>query len=100
VTVVHLDDRALRAVLEGHGVTEALQRIGDEVAQRAAQAAPKRTGAGAASIHAETVTDATGTHVRVGWDSAHWYMLFSEIGTSQAAARPFLRPALDGHYDI
>lgn len=95
-----MDAAGLRALLQGVGIAEALQRVGDQVAERAAQAAPKRTGEGAASIHAESVIDATGLHVRVGWDSDHWYMLFSEVGTSRAAARPFLRPALEGHYHV
>lgn len=70
--------------------------IGEQVADRAAAAAPRDTGEGAGSIRAEVVDD----EVRVSWDRTHFYMLFSEVGTSKMNARPFLRPALDAQYDV
>lgn len=70
--------------------------VGHRVAQRAAQQAPKRSGEGAASIHAEVVGD----EVRVSWDRQHFYLYFHEVGTSRMNARPFLRPALDAQYDV
>jgi HK97 gp10 family phage protein len=70
-------------------------------AEAARDAAPKSTGAGAASIHAELVQTYNGVYVaRVGWDRDHFYMMFHELGTSRMSARPFLRPALDRRYDF
>jgi HK97 gp10 family phage protein len=83
------------AALQGRLVDDLLP-VGEKVAQRAAQNAPKRSGAGARSIHAEVVGD----EVRVSWDRDSFYMLFHELGTSRMSARPFLRPALDARYDI
>jgi HK97 gp10 family phage protein len=94
--VVKINAGEMRRLLESEGVMGGLERVGEQVAQRAASAAPKDTGAGAASIHAERV----GAEVRVGWTPEAFYMLFSEIGTSVMAARPFLRPAADGKYDV
>lgn len=92
---VKINAAEMRRLLESEGVMAGLERVGEQVAERAASAAPKRTGSGAASIHAERV----GGEVRVGWDRDHFYLLFSEVGTSRMSARPFLRPALDGTYD-
>lgn len=93
---VHLNGAALKGLAYTPAVTAALKRVGDQVAERAAQAAPKNTGGGAGSIHAEVAEDGS---VRVGWDRERYYMLFHEVGTSKMAARPFLRPALDGRYE-
>lgn len=71
-----------------------LGKIGEQVAQQAADAAPKRSGEGAASIRAEVDADSEGAVVRVSWDQDHFYMLFQEIGTRYQPARPFLRPAV------
>ena len=76
-------------------VTAGLKRAGDRVAAAAAATAPHRTGAGAASIHAETVLAAGGWQVHVGWDQLHDYMRFHERGTRYMPAEPFLVPALD-----
>jgi HK97 gp10 family phage protein len=96
MTRIDMNERELRELATRAATLQALKGVGDKVAERAALAAPKRTGAGAASIHAEVVDD----EVRVGPDAEHWYLIFSEVGTSRAPARPFLRPALDGHYDV
>ena len=96
---VVVNQSEMRRLLDGPGVMAGLERVGEQVAKRAALTAPKATGAGAASIHAETAEDSRGKHVRVGWDRDHFYMLFAEVGTSRMSARPFLRPALDARYD-
>lgn len=76
-------------------VVDALDKIGREIADDARIAAPKLTGAGAASISHEVVTDENGSAVRVSWDKKHWYMKFAELGTSHENPRPFLRPAAE-----
>jgi HK97 gp10 family phage protein len=74
---------------------ELAQEAGDEVAERAAELAPKRTGAGAASIHAEAGRDEDGVYADVSWTPERFYMYFQEIGTERVTAQPFLRPALE-----
>jgi len=97
---VNVDEKALRRLIESQGIEAALTRVGDQVAERAAQAAPKDSGEGARSIRAEVAHDEDGPHVNVSWDKAHFYMAFHELGTSRMSARPFLRPALDAQYEI
>ena len=58
--------------------------------------APKRTGAGAASIHAEAVLDGPEWTARASWDQLHRYMKFHELGTRYMPAEPFLVPAFEG----
>ena len=45
-----------------------------------------------------TVTKAGDAYADVGFDRKEFHGLFVELGTSQRAARPFLRPALDKGY--
>lgn len=97
---VEVNESEVRALTRDPGVVAGLSRVGGQIADRARAAAPKDTGAGAASISHEVAADSDGAEVRVSWDSAHSYMLFNELGTSKMPARPFLRPALDGNYDI
>lgn len=56
--------------------------------------APKETGAGAASIHAERIVRGGVTSWGVGWEPEFAYMEFHEFGTSKIPARPFLRSAV------
>lgn len=69
--------------------------VGNEVAASAARLAPKRTGAMAASIHAEVDEDRESLYADVSWDAEHFYGYFAEVGTEDESARPFLRPGLD-----
>lgn len=68
----------------------ALFSAAEAVVGHAQRRAPKDTGEGAKSIHAERVGD----HYRVSYDKEHDYMRFSELGTRKRPARPFLRPAV------
>lgn len=86
---------SIEALANGSDAHALLQLLGDEIAADATEMAPKRTGAGAASIRAEVVEDAGRLTVRVSWDRDHFYMAFQELGTSQQSARPFLRPAAE-----
>jgi HK97 gp10 family phage protein len=71
---------------------EALRPAADAVAESAKARAPRRTGKGADSIHAERTGP---TEYKVSWDKEHFYMQFAELGTEKEPPRPFLRPALD-----
>lgn len=69
-----------------------LSQYADAVVQWARYFAPKRTGAGARSIHWEY--DASSQQVRIGPDEMHHYMVYQELGTRYMRPRPYLRPAL------
>lgn len=100
MTVVRLDQVAIRGLSDDAVVKHALARVGQQVADKAAQGAPKASGAGAASITYEVDEDDRGAFVKVSWDRDHFYLAFHELGTSRMPARPFLRPALDAHYTL
>lgn len=70
-----------------------LQEIAEPDVEFAQQLAPKRTGAGARSIHVEAVLDGDMWEARASWDQEHYYMRFHEMGTRKMGAHPFLRPA-------
>lgn len=92
--------QALEHLDELPEVLDAMQDAGELIAARARALAPKRTGAGAASIRGELVRDPiAGTHVRVAWDRDHFYMYFAEVGTEHQRASPFLRPAAAPYLD-
>lgn len=84
---------ALAAFGRDRAVVQATKPVADAAAQAMAARAPKDTGAGAASIHAEPAPDGTGW--RVSWDRAHFYLSFPELGTEHQPARPFARPVAD-----
>jgi hypothetical protein len=82
---VVLDLAAIAAVtregwLRAGMIDEARPRV-----ERARAAAPRLTGAGAASIHAETVMGPDGWEVRVSWDAAHAYMRYQHSHAIQSA---------------
>jgi HK97 gp10 family phage protein len=54
-------------------------------------------GADSIAARAAPVTKATTTTVTIGPDAAHWYMRFSEFGTSRQRKQAFLRPAFDAN---
>jgi HK97 gp10 family phage protein len=73
-----------------------LLQASEPVVHQARGDAPKFTGRGAFSIHAEAVLDGPEWTVRIGWDEERFYMYFHEVGTRKLPARPFLVPALEG----
>lgn len=81
-----LDAEAIAELAFGPDAAELAAEAGEAVAKIARRLAPKRTGAGAASIRAAVATDDQGTYAEVSWDKAHAYMRFSNIA--------FLEPAL------
>lgn len=79
-----------RQVLHNPQVDRDTARAAERVVQLARARAPKRTGAGAASIHKER----RGDGYAISWDPAHDYMRFLEFGTEEITPRPFLRSAV------
>jgi hypothetical protein len=93
VTRVVLHPQGLRAVLATPGARHAVLAPAERRAGSAALAAPRLSGAGAASIRAEAVLDGGQWTARVSWDREHYYMYFHERGTQHLLPRPFLVPA-------
>lgn len=90
-----LDADAIADLAADEDAEDLAQEVGDQVAERAADLAPKATGEGAASIHAEVDVDDVSAFADVSWDRDHFYMGFKELGTEHEPAKPFLRPGLD-----
>lgn len=90
---VVLDHAAIETLVSDPEVLRGVGEVADQVAERMAARAPKDTGGGADSIHAEPDPDEPG--FRVSWDEDHFYMSFHELGTEHQPARPFARPAAD-----
>jgi len=83
---LQLDPDAIEDLAFGDEAQDLALDAGDAVVAVARRLAPKRTGAGAASIRARSSQDAQGAYADVSWDKAHDYMRFSN--------RHFLEPAL------
>lgn len=93
MTEIRLDRAAIEKWAGSTDAKRILETLGEQIAEDAADAAPKESGEGAASIRHEVGEDADGAYVRISWDRDHFYMFFHEVGTSRMPARPFLRPA-------
>jgi len=77
-------------------VDRATRRVADRIRDDAYSAAPKDTGAGAASLAVEGDQEPGGVIVyRVSWAKEKFYMAFAELGTVHETPRPFLRPAAE-----
>lgn len=76
----------------GLAVEAGLMELAQPVVRGAQAMAPKRTGLGAASIHAEFGEQSS---VDISWSRERYYMKFHELGSVHLPARPFLVPALD-----
>lgn len=100
MTAVRLNQRAINDWAAGGDAEEVLRELGEQIVSDAQRDAPKDTGEGAASIHYEIDHDSKGAVVRIGWDAAHWYMFFQEVGTSEQPAHSFLRNAALKHRSL
>lgn len=76
----------------------ALKPYADKVVETAQRLAPRRTGRGAASIHAEYGDWGDGPEYRVSYDGdQRSYMGLVEVGTRKMTPRPYLRPAIESY---
>lgn len=104
-----IDEWNARAFLERTLVRLAanMETAGPRLADQAARRAPRFAGdghAGAGRHAADTVTykitaRPRGIELRVGATNAGWYLALKEVGTSQKAAEPWLRPTIFGNRD-
>lgn len=92
--VVH--DTEIAALLLSAALRDELLHDAEPVVDVARAGAPKQTGRGAASIHAEAILDGPEWTARIGWTRQRFYMRFHERGTRSLPPHPFLVPALEG----
>lgn len=92
---VHFDQTALHLLLAAPAgvVARSIERRAIKVQARATELCPVLTGRLQSSITHHMGADAEGVYADVGTNVE--YALYVEMGTSTAAAQPFLRPALD-----
>lgn len=92
--VIHV--AAVRDLADEPEIRDLVLEAATPVVSGAQGRAPKRTGAGAATIHAEAVLDGPEWTAHVSWSRERYYLGFHELGTRSLPARPFLVPALEG----
>lgn len=95
-TVVRIRDSEVDRLLRDPEIADLLMNSSLPIVARARLGAPKRTGRGAASIHAESVLDGPEITVHVSWSRDAFYMYFQDQGTSRLPALHFLEDALEG----
>jgi len=83
------------AILRDPSMRDELLNAAEPRIELARAAAPKRTGLGAASIHAEAVLDGQEWEADVSWTQEHYYMKFQEEGWRYRGPHPFLAPAFE-----
>lgn len=90
---VEIDERGMAEAARSIGIRDALLDIAERDVVRPAQIkAPKRTGFGASTIHAEAQLEATGWEIDTSWSEDAFYMKFHQLGTKYMEADPFLVP--------
>jgi hypothetical protein len=93
VQVVVYED-VIDRMLTSSDVRDMLLDVSHPVVLQARARAPKKTGAGARSIHTQMVLTGDEWEALTSWDQQHYYMRWHETGSRQLPARPFLVPAL------
>lgn len=89
------DEKAIAGLAREPWLRQYLMEVAAGPVRLTQQMAPRRTGALAASIHAEAVSTADGWEVDTSWDRDRYYGRFQELGTVNLPAHPFLVPAFD-----
>ena len=92
---VVLDQAAIRGLAHEPAMGPLLVQAAGPGVRAARSQAPKRTGAGAASIGVEAVLDGPEWTAHASWDQLRYYMIFHERGSRYLPARPFLVPAFE-----
>lgn len=89
-------ESAIRGLTSDPAMRQVMLDAAVPVVTAARGGAPKLTGEGAGSIHAEAVLDGDEWDALVSWSRERFYMRFHELGTKSLPAHPFLVPALEG----
>lgn len=94
--LIEWDERELATLARDDYVRRDLAEHAGQVAALARASAPRRTGAGAASIRGEAVLDDGQWTARVSWDQLHAYMRFPDyVASKHSHPSHFLEHALD-----
>lgn len=88
------DRAAIKALRTDPGVHEHVDEVSHQVATRMRATAPKHSGAGAESIRAKWARSKESGAADIGWDAAHYYLIFPEYGTKFQATQRFARDVL------
>lgn len=91
---VRMDPAQIRAIETDPGTRRDTLAAARGFARHAATLAPKRTGAGAASIGPFPAGDDQSAS-DVSWDQQHFYMIFQEDGARDVPGRHFLRTTFE-----
>jgi hypothetical protein len=83
--------KAVRQLLENHGMARMIEKVAEEGASAAADLAPRRSGDLAASVRGEVVKDGDEWVGLVSF--GEWYGKFWEWGF-RGRSKPFLRPGV------
>lgn len=89
---VRPDAAAIRALRTDPDVVALVEEAAGGIADALEALAPKHTGAAAASIDDKRARAAGAFNV--GWDAAHYYLLFPEYGTKYQPPQYFARTVL------
>lgn len=90
---VHIDERGMAALGRSLDIRNALLDTAvAEVVRPAQRRAPKRTGFGASTIHAEADLVGSEWEIATSWSPDAFYMRFQQFGTRYMRADPFLVP--------
>lgn len=95
-TRVVLRQQEIDGLLRDQDIADLLLDVAAPAVAEARLRAPRRTGAGAASIRAESVLDGDMQTVRISWDRDHFYMSFQDVGTRYLPPLHFLEDSLEG----
>lgn len=91
--LVEFDERGMVELARSPDIRNALLDIADSRVARPARArAPKRTGFGASTIHAEASLAGSEWEIDTSWSPDAFYLKFHELGTQHMRADPFLVP--------
>jgi len=93
---VFVHELAIDAIHRDFGASRSILEAVDPYVRRARSEAPKATGRGAASIHAEAVLDRRQLSAHISWTRERFYMKYVHDGTQYMGARPFMIRALRG----
>ena len=88
-----VDEKAIAGLAREPWLRQYLMEVAAGPVRLAQQTAPRRTGALAASIHAEAVDTPDGWEVDTSWDRDAYYGRYIELGTISLPPHPFLVPA-------
>lgn len=95
---VRIDQKAVESIMQEPGGQRLMRQIGRDFASKMRAVAPKDTSAGANSIDARDIKDKKGNPaVDVGWDKAHFYMIFPEYGTIHQREQRTIRTLLESY---